>query len=105
MDVPNLHGRVQSPTNAGHANVRTMDERETIPGRRFPKKIKTTPPPAGKCRICVTNIFAASRTKLIPNEPRYRCASVHRRVGPRDKERRRLSSIAHFQAGVKKRAA
>src|SRR6266404_9454312 len=55
------------PADAGHTDVGTMHEGKTIPGRWFPKKMKAIGRAAGQFRALMANLFACSRTELIPN--------------------------------------
>src|SRR5580704_15654742 len=55
------------PTYSGHTNVGSMNQCKTVPGRRFPKEMKTVRPTAGQVGALAMNGLSTRRSQFIPN--------------------------------------
>src|SRR5437588_1176518 len=81
------------PAKAGHADVWPMNEHETVPGRRFPKKMKGVT--NAKLRMTDAKIFAAGGVQFVPDIARQLHPHL-RRVFANEEKWRCLSLIARF---------
>src|ERR1700704_2171417 len=81
------------PADAGHADIWPMNEDETIPRRRFPKKMKGVA--NAKLRMTDAKIFAAGGGQLIPDIA-WQLQARLRRIFPHEEKWRGLSLIARF---------
>src|ERR1700736_5840317 len=103
-DIDRLGGSSLLPTDTRHANIRAMHEDKTIPGRWFPKKMKTIRETLRQLLALMPDILRLCRMQFVPDFARETSRLI-RTVDPRDKERHRLRSILRFKPRVHRACA
>ena len=98
-DVDRLGRTGLFPAQARHADVRTVHEHKPIPGRRFPKEMKTIRGTARQFRALTLDVFGPCRMQLIPDFAR-KMSGLIRIIDPRDKKRGGLRLIPRFETCV-----